>query len=82
MDHQNQVINPTLQRKQRSHSNFARDQTFEQPSSTAKHNAIVEANRKKIERRLFEEKKKMQEDLQRYIVQNRLSKRVALSPAL
>jgi hypothetical protein len=57
-----------LQRKQRSHSNFTRDQTFEQPSSTAKHNAIVEANRKKIERRLSEEKKKMQEDLQRYIV--------------
>lgn len=81
MDQQNQVINPTLTKGKRSHS-AQRDQIAEQPSSTAKHNAIVESNRRKMEIRLAEEKSKQDEELQRRIIQTRLQQRVALSPAL
>jgi hypothetical protein len=54
----------------------------EQPATTAKHDARVEQNREKMEKRRADEQSKFQEDVERYIKQNRLVKRVKCSPAL
>ncbi len=83
MDLINQVINPTLAPRRARSAHFgARDQLAEQPSTTVKHQAIIEKNRAIMEGRKLEKESKFQSDLQRFVRQNRLQQRVNLSPAL
>jgi len=82
MDQQNQVINPTLTKKRASSARPMRDQQVEQPATTAKHDARVEMRRKYMEKKKGDQETQFQEEVQRYIKQNRLQQRVKCSPAL
>ena len=70
MDHQNQVINPTLTKRRANSARCGqeqRDQQVEQPATTAKHDARVEMNRKKIDQARKDKDDKFQEDVLRYL---------------
>lgn len=84
MDQQNQVINPTLQKKRANSARCAqnRDMHVEQPATTAKHDARVAKTREKIQGKIAEEEKQFKSDVDRLVKQTRLEKRVKCSPAL
>lgn len=60
----------------------ARDGVKENPSTTKKFIAYVDKRRKDMEEKKFGEELKFQEEVQRFIKQNRLAQRVKCSPAL
>lgn len=72
MDQQNQTINPTLAPRRSHSANNARNQSAEQPSTTVKHQAIIERNRQLMESRKATQEETFQSDIQRYVKQNRL----------
>lgn len=86
MDEANQVINPTLKQKRRPQSvnpcGMNRDIYAEQPSTTKKHEAYVAMRRTQMEEKKSVQENKFQEEIERFIKQNRLQQRVKCSPAL
>lgn len=94
LDNENQMINPTLKKVARAKSmtklnNTAGGSAIEQerdsrenPANTAKFSAYVDQRRKIMEAKKNSEESKYQDDIQRYMKQNRLAQRVKCSPAL
>ena len=85
MDQANQDINPTMKQKRRPmsvHGGLNRDLNVEQPSTTKKHDAYVAMRRTAMEEKKASSENKFQEEIERFIKQNRLQQRVKCSPAL
>lgn len=84
MDQANQDIKPTLKQKRRpmSMKPMNRDINEEQPSTTKKHEAYVAMRRAQMEEKKQTQENKFQEEIERFIKQNRLQQRVKCSPAL
>lgn len=85
MDQANQDINPTLRYLKRAMSSkppIRRDANAEQPSTTKKHEAYVALRRTQMEEKKTTQENKFQEEIERFIKQNRLQQRVKCSPAL
>lgn len=84
LDIQNQQINPTLKRKVRAARTCSPGQRDckENPSSTLKFDAYVGQRRKYMETKKGNEELKFQEEVERFIKQNRLAQRVKCSPAI
>ena len=59
-----------------------RDINVEQPSTTKKHEAYVAMRRTQMEEKKSTQENKFQEEIERFIKQNRLQQRVKYSPAL
>lgn len=59
-----------------------RDSNAEQPSTTKKHDAYVSLRRVQMEEKKLTQENKFQEEIERFIKQNRLQQRVKCSPAL
>ena len=74
MDQANQAINPTLKPKRRPFrvAPAIRDAGVEQPATTAKHDAYVNKRRAQMEEKKATQEKKFQEEIERFIKQNRL----------
>ena len=86
LDGENQLINPTLKKLAKSVGRRAaspqeRDDR-ENPANTAKFSAYVDQRRRKQEGKKNAEEQKYQDDMDRYMKQNRLAQRVKCSPAL
>ena len=59
-----------------------RDTNAEQPATTKKHDAYVALRRQQMEEKKLAQETKFQEEIERFIKQNRLQQRVKCSPAL
>ena len=75
MDQANQDINPTMKPRRRPtsvHGGLNRDLNAEQPSTTKKHDAYVALRRTQMEEKKVTSENKFQEEIERFIKQNRL----------
>lgn len=85
MDQMNQAINPTIKKSAsvgRKRSPVVRDNVTEQPATTAKHEAYVNARRAHMEARKAKEVEDLETNDARTYKQTRLQNRVKCSPAI
>ena len=83
MDFENYMINPTAKKNYKRMRSVSPTATLkENPATTKKFNAYVDKRRREMEEKKQKEEMKFQDEVERFIKQNRLSQRVKCSPAI